>query len=327
MPRALITGIAGQDGSYLAEQLLSEGYEVVGLDRFPQAADASNLVSIADQFDYVRGDLRDPKSLAEAVSNSGASEVYHFASPTFVPESWDNPVATVEAIVGSTARLLTAALSTRSRPRIWLSASSEVFGDTDVCPQNEFSSMRPRSPYGVAKLAALGLVRTLRHHHGLFACSGILYNHESPRRPQHFLSRKVTRGAAAIALGQQDELVLGDLDAVRDWSDARDIVRGAALAMRADEPRDYVFASGRGRTVRELVQVAFTAAGIGDRVANSIRVNPDLVRRSEAIQSVGDSSLAERELGWRSAISFEEMIGAMVAVDLVELGKAEFSSE
>jgi GDPmannose 4,6-dehydratase len=179
--------------------------------------------------------------------------------------------------------------------------------------------MRPRTPYGVAKLAALGLVRTLREHHGLFACGGITYNHESPRRPPHFLPRKVTRGAAAIALGVQDELVLGDLEAVRDWSDARDVVRAARLALRAEEPGDYVLASGTGRTVRELAETAFAAAGVSGDLEDRVRVDPAFVRPREPVSLVGDAAHARAALGWEPAITFEEMIGEMVRADITEL--------
>jgi len=319
--RALITGIAGQDGSYLAEMLLAEGSEVVGLDRQESASQAPNLEAVAGQLEWLKGDLLDGPSLRDAVAACGADEVYHLAAPTFVPDSWDDPSQTMAAIAGGTAAVLAGALAAPSRPRVWVSASAEVFGDTEASPQDEQSAMRPRTPYGVAKLAALGLVRTMREHHGLFACGGILYNHESPRRPPHFLPRKVTRGAAAIALGQQDELVLGDLDAVRDWSDARDIVRAAVLALRADVPDDYVLASGRGRTVRELAAAAFAAAGIAERLEECLAVDPQLVRPPDPVESVGDPSRAGELIGWKPEVGFDEMIAEMVAADLEELSR------
>ena len=322
MARALITGIAGQDGSYLAERLLADGYDVVGFDLAASASEARNLVGIADQIEYIAGDLLDVGSLRSAIAASELDEIYHLAAPTFVPDSWDDPSATMAAIVGSTSEILAAALEATARPKVWVSASAEVFGNTDTSPQNEDSAMRPRSPYGVAKLAALGLVRTMREHHGLFACGGILYNHESPRRPPQFLPRKVTRAAAAIALGQQDELALGDLAAVRDWSDARDIVSAIVLAMRTEKPSDYVLASGQGRSVSQLVEAAFSAAGIGDRIEASIRVDPAFVRPPESIAPVGDASRAEQELGWKREFSFEQMIAEMVETDLGELGRS-----
>ncbi len=319
MARALITGIAGQDGSYLAERLLADGYEVFGFDRVATAADAPNLSLVADRIDYIAGDLLTAGSLSAAVSAAAADEIYHLAAPSFVPDSWNDPGETITAIVGSTAELLAAAVAAEQRPRVWVSASAEVFGDTNESPQSEESVMRPRSPYGVAKLAALGLVRTMREHHGLFACGGILYNHESPRRPPQFLPRKVTRGAAAIALGLQDQLVLGDLDAVRDWSDARDIVEAMLLAMRTDGADDYVLASGEGRSVRQLVEAAFSAAGIADRAESAVRVDPQFVRPVEAVAPVGDPSRAARQLGWKPQISFRQMIAEMVAADLADL--------
>ncbi len=319
MARVLITGVAGQDGSYLAEQLLAGGDQIIGLDLAPSTDGVANLAAIADQIEYLQGDLLEPASLHAAVVSSAPDEIYHLAAPSFVPDSWNDPTQTLAAIAGGTATILAAALAAERRPRVWVSASAEVFGDTDVSPQSEDAAMRPRSPYGVAKLAALGLVRTMREHHGLFACGGILYNHESPRRPPQFLPRKVTRGAAAIALGQQSELLLGDLDAVRDWSDARDIVGGAVLALRADSADDYVLASGEGRSVRQLVEAAFSAAGIADRAESAVRVDPSFVRPPEPIAPVGDPSRAARQLGWKPQISFEQMIAEMVAADLADL--------
>lgn len=319
MARALITGVAGQDGSYLAEMLLAEGLEVIGLDRLGSAAEAPNLEAVAGRVGWIQGDLLDGPALRETVAACKADEVYHLAAPTFVPDSWEDPSQTIAAIAGGTAAVLAGALASPAKPKVWVSASAEVFGDTDSSPQVEGSAMRPRTPYGVAKLAALGLVGTFREHHGLFACGGILFNHESPRRPPQFLPRKVTRGAASIALGLEEELVLGDLEAVRDWSDARDIVRGAVLALRADAPGDYVFASGRGRTVRELVAAAFAAAGIGDRVEDCVRVDPALVRPPDPVESVGNPEKAAEALGWLPEIPFEETIAGMVAADLEEL--------
>lgn len=321
MPRALITGIAGQDGSYLAEQLLGAGYEVAGLDR-PGSETSPNLAGVAGRIEFVTGDLLDPPSLRTAVELARPDELYHLAAPSFVPDSWRDPTDTIAAIVTGTAALLAAALDAEPRPRVWVAASSEVFGDAPESPQREDTPMRPRTPYGVAKLAALGLVRAMRDHHGLFACAGITYNHESPRRPPQFLSRKVTRGAAAIALGLEEELVLGDLGAVRDWSDARDVVNAARLALAAPEPDDYVIASGAGRTVRELVETAFAAAGVSGGLDARIRVDPALVRPRERVPLVGDATLARERLGWVPEIGFEAMIADMVAADLRQLGRS-----
>jgi GDPmannose 4,6-dehydratase len=307
--RALVTGVTGQDGSYLAELLTAGGCDVWGLVRPGSPAPAG--VTPVD------GDLLDPASLHAAVEAARPHELYHLAAPTFVPASWEDPTETMAAIAGGTAALLAAALARPERPRVWIATSSEVFGDAGESPQHERTPMRPRTPYGVAKLAAHGLAGAMRDRHGLFACSGITYNHESPRRPGRFLSRKVTRAAAAISLGLQDELVLGDLGAVRDWSHAADVVRAAVLALRHDEPGDYVIASGVGHTVRELVDVAFAHAGIDP--AGRVRVDPELVRPPEATALVGDASRARAVLGWEPEHGFEATIAEMVDADLAAL--------
>ena len=315
--RALITGIAGQDGSYLAELLVGEGYEVTGLVRPPADRGLPNLAAVRSRVSLIEGDLLAPDSLRGALAAVRPHELYHLAAPTFVPASWEDPTETVVAIAGATAVLLAAAQALEPAPRVWVAASSEVFGDAGESPQRETSPMRPRTPYGVAKLAAHGLVGVMRARHRLFACSGITYNHESPRRPEHFLPRKVTRGAAAISLGLQDELVLGDLDAVRDWCHAADVARAAWLAVGHDEPGDYVVASGVGRTVRELVELAFAHVGLD--AAAHVRVDPGLVRPREAIAPVGDPSRARTVLGWAPERSFEAMVAEMVDADVAAL--------
>jgi GDPmannose 4,6-dehydratase len=315
--RALITGISGQDGSYLAELLVARGYDVTGVVRDPEDREIPNLAAVRDRVALVGGDLLEPRTLTDALSAVRPHELYHLAAPTFVPTSWEDPASILEAIGGATATLLGAARRLDPDMRVFVATSSEVFGDAGESPQHERSPMRPRSPYGVAKLAAHGLVGTLREHFGMFVVSGITYNHESPRRPQRFLPRKVTRGAAAIALGLQDELVLGDLDAVRDWSHAADVVRGAWLSLQADAPGDYVFASGVGRTVGDLVRAAFAAAGTSPE--GRIRVDPAFVRPPEPWPPVGDPSHARTTLGWEPEIGFEELIAEMVAADLAEL--------
>jgi GDPmannose 4,6-dehydratase len=308
VPRALVTGVSGQDGSYLAELLAGQGYEVVGMVRRGGSAPPDCVAT-------VEGDLLDFASLRAAVADVRPDELYHLAAPSFVPASWEDPASTVAAIAGSTATLLASARSVG--PRVWIAVSSEIFGDAGESPQHERSPMRPRSPYGVAKLAAHGLVGAMRERFGLFACAGIAYNHESPRRPERFLPRKVTRGAAAISLGHQRELVLGDLDAVRDWSHAADVVRAAWLALQADEPGDYVVASGVGRTVRELAEVAFAHVDLDWR--EHVRIDPSLVRTAEPVALVGDPSRARSVLGWEPERSFEDMIHEMVEADLAVL--------
>lgn len=317
--RALITGIAGQDGSYLADLLLAEGTEVVGLVREADRRGA-NLEHLAGRVALVEADLLDPASLRRAVAEVAPAELYHLAAPTFVPDSWDDPTETVAAIAGGTSTLLAAARETDPAMRVYVATSSEIFGDAGVSPQDEDAPKRPRSPYGVAKLAAHQLVALMRERHGQHVSAGITYNHESPRRPEHFVPRKITRGAAAIALGLEDSLSLGDLGAVRDWCDARDVVRGAVLALRHDEPGDYVFASGVGRTVGDLVETAFAAAGLpSEAVDERVVVDPAFVRPPEPTLLVGDPGRARDVLGWTAEISFEQMIGEMVAADLALL--------
>jgi GDPmannose 4,6-dehydratase len=310
--RALITGITGQDGWYLSELLLARDYEVIGLVRRAEA-------TVPHGVEVVAGDLLDLSSLREALHATRPDELYHFAAPTFVPNSWENPDETLSAIAVATATLLASARAMNEDVRVWVSTSSEVFGDAGESPQNEGSPMRPRSPYGVAKLAAHGLVTTLRGR-GLFVCSGITYNHESPRRPEQFVTRKITRGAAAIKLGIEDELLLGDLDAVRDWSHAEDVVRGAWLALQASAASDYVLASGVGRSVRDFAAAAFAAVDLG--WDEHIRVDSALARPPEPIALVGDPSRARELLGWQPEHSFEAMVAEMVDSDLVQLETA-----
>jgi GDPmannose 4,6-dehydratase len=311
VPRALITGITGQDGFYLSELLLGAGYEVVGMVRTP--VDLAGVTT-------VHGDLGDPASLRAAVLETAPDELYHLGAPTFVPASWKDPAGTLALVAGATATLLQAARELDSRVRVLVASSGEIFGAANVSPQDEDTAMRPRSPYGVAKLAAYGLVDTIREKHGLHASSAIAYNHESPRRPERFLPRKVARGAAAIKLGLQDELVLGDLAAVRDWCHARDVVRGYHLMLQQDEPGDYILAGGVGRTVGDLVDAAFACVGLDP--AQYVRVDAKLVRPSERTPPVGDISRARERLGWEPETSFEAMIDEMVQADLEALGSA-----
>jgi GDPmannose 4,6-dehydratase len=310
VPKALVTGVTGQDGSYLAELLLSRDYEIVGTVRDPGEP-------VPDGVTAVTADLLEPEALRAAIRSARPDELYHLAAPTFVPDSWEDPTETMAAIAGATATLLATACSVDPRMRVWVSTSSEIYGDAGESPQDERTPMRPRSPYGVAKLAAHGLVGAMRERFGLFACSGITFNHESPRRPGHFLPRKVTRGAAAIKLGLERELALGDLDAVRDWSHAADVVRAAWLALQADEPGDYVVASGVGRTVRDLVAAAFAVVDL-DWEAH-VRVDPAFVRPPESVVSVGNPALARQRLGWQPERSFEDIVREMVEADLATL--------
>jgi GDPmannose 4,6-dehydratase len=317
--RALITGITGQDGSYLAEALAGRGYAVTGMVRPGDSHDVEPLSALGDALQFVEGDLLEPNSLRDALASARPHELYHLAAPTFVPASWEDPAETMAAIATGTAALIAAALARDPGTRVWVATSSEVFGDAGESPQHEGSPMRPRTPYGVAKLAAHGLVGVMRAHRGAFICSGITYNHESPRRPAHFVPRKITRAAAAISVGREDTLVLGDLDAVRDWSHAADVVEAARLALAHDEPGDYVVASGVGRTVRELVEAAFARVGVDPWP--HVRVDEALVRAPDPTPPVGDPSRARDVLGWRPAYSFEAMIAEMVDADLAALSR------
>ena len=312
MPRALITGITGQDGGYLAELLLAKGYEVVGLVR--SGSGSRPPVGVAT----VRGDLADPESLRAAVLDTVPDELYHLAAPTFIPASWKDPAGTLALVAGASATLLQATREIDGGVRTLVASSGEIFGAANASPQTEDTPMRPRSPYGVAKLAAFGLVDTLRHKHGLHASSAIAYNHESPRRPERFLPRKVSRAAASIKLGLQDRVELGDLAAVRDWCHARDVVRGYWLMLQQDEPGDYILAGGVGRTVGDLVDTAFGCVGLDP--AEYVRVDERLVRPAERTPPVGDASRARERLGWEPETSFQAMIEEMVQAELAELG-------
>ncbi len=267
--------------------------------------------------DTVHGDLADLPSLRAAVLETAPDELYHLAAPTFVPASWKDPATTMALVAGATGTLLSAAREAGSDMRVLVANSGEVFGAATESPQNERTAMRPRSPYGVAKLAAFGLVDVMRHKHRLHASSALAYNHESPLRPERFLPRKVSRGAAAIKLGLQDTLALGDLNAVRDWCHARDVVRGYQLMLQCEEPGDVILASGVGRTVRELADVAFAVVGLD--AGDYIQVDPRLVRPSERTPSVGDPSLARERLGWEPETRFQDMIEEMVHADLAAL--------
>jgi GDPmannose 4,6-dehydratase len=314
--KALVTGVAGQDGSYLAEWLISQGYEVSGMVRRSSSSGLSNLAAIRDRIELVEGDLLDHASLRAAVETAAPNELYHLAAPTFVPDSWDAPSATFAAIADATQTLLEAARASDPALRVYVATSSEIFGDAGESPQREDSPKRPLTPYGEAKLAAHERVGEARAA-GMHACAGITYNHESPRRPARFLPRKVTRGAAAIKLGQAGELVLGDLDAVRDWCHAADVARAAWLALQHDEPADYVIASGVGRSVRDLVAAAFGHLDLDSE--EYVRVDERFQRPPEATAKVGDPSRARELLGWAPEISFEAMIAEMVDADLEAL--------
>jgi GDPmannose 4,6-dehydratase len=315
--RALITGIGGQDGSLLAERLLDADYEVVGLVR-PGASRYENLVGIEDRIELHEADLLNQTSLAQALRAARPSEVYNLAAPSFVPASWEQPVQTAEfAAVGATS-LLEAIRLVDPGIRFYQASSSEIFGDPDQAPQTETTHLAPVTPYGVAKAYAHLSARSYRYRYGLYACSGILYNHESPRRPLRFLPRKVAYGAAAISLGLEQELVLGDLDARRDWGYAGDYVRAMWLMLQQEEPDDYVIASGEAHSVRELVHCAFARVGLDWQ--QHVRVDPDLQRgKAELHRLVGDPAKAHARLGWEPEVDFTRLVHLLVDADLARL--------
>jgi GDPmannose 4,6-dehydratase len=312
--RALITGITGQDGSFLAELLLDREYEVIGLTRHGAGRSLACAEHLRDRIGVVAGDLLDPESLKRAVGDVAADEIYHLAAPTFVPDSWREPRRTIAAIAGGTATLLEAVIALGAPTRIFLASSGEMFGDAGISPQREDTVCRPRNPYAAAKLLAHQLALQLRERTGVHVCSGILYNHESERRPERFVSRKITRAAAQVKLGLIDEIVLGDLSAVRDWSFAGDVMKGAWMALQHDQPSDYIFASGIPHTVEDLLTTAF--AHVGLEPDKYVRIDTGLTRAPERTLPVGDPGRARRVLGWAPACSFQQLVARMVDADL-----------
>jgi GDPmannose 4,6-dehydratase len=311
---ALITGLTGQDGSFLAELLLEKGYRVSGLVRGEPERTLGCSEHLRGAVELVHGDLLRPVDLRAAIEQERPRELYHLAGPSFVPASWERPGETSRAIAGSAAAILEAVRDIDRDIRVFMSASGSMFGDAPESPQREDTPCRPTTPYAIAKLAAHQLVGAMRGRYGLHASSGITYNHESERRPEQFVTRRVTRGAAAIALGLQSELKLGALDAVRDWSFAGDIVRGAWMMLQQEQADDYVLASGLPHTVAELAQTAFGCVDL--EAERYLRVDPDLVRPSEGTPSIGDASKARERLGWAPTVSFEQLIERMVRADL-----------
>jgi GDPmannose 4,6-dehydratase len=318
--RALITGLTGQDGSFLAEQLLADGHEVIGLVREGPGAGLGCAEHLRGDVTRIAGDLLSPDTLVSAVKDLAPDELYHLAAPTFVPESWRDPAQTMTAIAGGTATLLQAVGAHSPRTRVLVAGSGEMFGDAPESPQREDTPCRPRTPYAAAKLASHQLVGLIRGHSGVFACSAILFNHESERRPTNFVTRKITRAAASIKLGLSQELTLGDTSAIRDWSFAPDVMRGCRLMLGQERPGDYILASGVGHTVADLLRVAFAHAGLDP--ADHVRTDPDLVRAPETTAPVGDPGRARTELGWAPTLTFEQLVARMVDADLAELSAA-----
>lgn len=315
--RALISGITGQDGSYLAEFLLSKGYQVFGLVRRSSTVNFERLVHLQDKIELLPGDLLDQNSLISALRQSGASEVYNLASQSFVPTSWNQPVLTGEFTALGVTRMLEAIRVVDPSVRFYQASSSEMFGMVRETPQNESTPFYPRSPYGVAKLYGHWITVNYRESYDLFACSGILFNHESPRRGLEFVTRKVTYSAARIKLGMQQDIKMGNLDAERDWGYAGDYVQAMWLMLQQDKPEDFVIATGITHSVRHLLEVAFGCLDLDYR--DYVRIDPAFLRPAEVHHLRGDNSKAERILSWRPVVSFEGLIRMMVDEDVARV--------
>lgn len=312
--RALITGIAGQDGSYLTEFLLEKGYVVSGVVERDPTIQRENLSAVRDEIELHAIDLTDREAVDALIESTAPHEIYNLAAPSFVPASWDDPTATLDFMSGSAVRLLDAIVRLTPQTRYFQASSSEIFRGTDESPQNEQTTPRPISPYGVGKLAGHGLVNSFRVQHGVFACSGILFNHESPRRPVDFVTRKIVNGAVRIKRGEITQLQLGDLSARRDWGFAPDYVEAMWTMLQVDQPDDFVLATGKLHTVEELVQAAFSEVGLDpdDHVVS----DPDLLRKADEALLLGDPTRAAEKLGWTARTSFKEMIAIMAAAEL-----------
>ena len=312
--RALITGITGQDGSYLAEFLLEKGYHVYGMVRRSSTESFESIAHLRDRIEIREGDLLDQLSLIMLLRDIDPHEVYNLAAMSFVPTSWEQPILTGEVTALGATRLLEAIRVTDRSIRFYQASSSEMFGKVRETPQTELTPFHPRSPYGVAKTYAHYITVNYRESYGIFACSGILFNHESPRRGKQFVTRKVTDGAARIKAGLGHELRLGNLDAKRDWGYAGDYVQAMWLMLQQPKADDYVVATGETHTVRELCEVAFAHAGLD--WSRHVAVDPAFVRPAEVDLLIGDASKARRALGWAPKHSFQELVRMMVDADL-----------
>jgi GDPmannose 4,6-dehydratase len=317
VPRALITGITGQDGSYLAELLLEKGYEVIGMLRRSSTVNFERIRDIQDRLTLVAGDLLDEASIVEVLRTYRPAEVYNLGAQSFVQTSWSQPVFTGEVTALGVTRMLDAIRIVDPEIRFYQASSSEMFGKVQEVPQRETTPFYPRSPYGVAKVYGHWITVNYRESYGLHASSGILFNHESPRRGLEFVTRKITHGAARISLGLAERVKLGNLDAQRDWGYAPDYVWVMWRMLQQDEPGDYVVATGETHSVRELCQIAFRCVGLDWE--EHVEVDPQFIRPAEVDVLVGDPSKAERVLGWRRAVDFQGLIERMVEADLALL--------
>jgi GDPmannose 4,6-dehydratase len=314
---ALITGITGQDGSYLAELLLEKGYRVVGMTRRSSTVSDERIAHLRDRIEIVQGDLLDQASIVEALRAVAPAEVYNLAAQSFVPTSWNQPVLTGEFTGLGVTRMLEAVRQVDRRIRFYQASSSEMFGKVREVPQTEATPFHPRSPYGVAKAYGHFLTVNYRESYGLFAVSGILFNHESPRRGLEFVSRKITDGAARISLGLASELRMGNLDAHRDWGYAGDYVRAIWAMLQQDEPSDFVVATGVAHSVRELCEAAFGRVGLD--YERHVVLDPAYNRPAEVDHLIGDASRARSILGWAPEVDFRGLVEMMVDSDLARL--------
>lgn len=336
MKHALITGITGQDGSYLAELLLDKGYEVYGLMRRKSVVDYGNVDHIKDKIHFIYADMTDQTSLIHAMTISQADEVYNLAAQSFVATSWEQPLATAEIDAIGVTNMLEAIRVVKPEAHFYQASTSEMFGLVQAIPQCETTPFYPRSPYGVAKLYGHWITKNYRESYNLFACSGILFNHESERRGKEFVTRKITNAVARIKQGIQDCVELGNLDSKRDWGHSKDYVHAMWLMLQQDTPDDYVIATNETRTVREFVDTAFACAGIEiewsgkgvnetgtDKATGKVvvKVNPEFFRPAEVDILLGDPSKAENTLGWKRKIPFQELVSRMVKNDMELVAK------
>jgi GDPmannose 4,6-dehydratase len=315
--RALITGITGQDGSYLAELLLSKGYEVFGVVRRLSAPNVWRIQHLLPRITLIQGDLLDQLSLIKAVEKSQPQEFYNLGAMSFVPASWDQPMLTGEYNAQGVTRALEAVRSVNSKIRFYQASSSEMYGRVREVPQTEMTPFYPRSPYGVSKVFGHYITVNYRESYDLFACSGILFNHESPRRGIEFVTRKVTDGVARIKLGLADKLMLGNRDACRDWGFSGDYVNAMWLMLQQDEPDDYVVATGEAHSVQELVEVAFARVGLDWQ--KFVGVDERYLRPAEVDHLIGDPAKAKNQLGWEPTVDFKGLVHMMVDADLERL--------
>ena len=319
MTTALVTGVTGQDGSYLAEFLLEKGYKVIGMVRRSSTITFERIQHIQDDLTIVQGDLHDQSSLVDLIEEYRPEEVYNLAAQSFVPTSWSQPVLTGEVTALGVTRLLEAIRLVNPKTRFYQASSSEMFGKVRAVPQSESTPFHPRSPYGVAKVYAHWITVNYRESYDMFAVSGILFNHESPRRGLEFVTRKVTHGAARIKLGLSDELRLGNLESQRDWGFAGDYVEAMWMMVQADAPADYVVGTGKTHTIKKLCKEAFGVVGLD--YSKYVVQDERFYRPAEVDLLVADPSLAKQELGWEPKVGFAEWVKMMVDSDLTSLGK------